>query len=292
MVATTFSSDTPNLVTDIVRRNGVAGNWVWWAFVLTGVSTVFFYAQAVAAIRRPHGSRVLRDPLLGKRGQRRARVPRRLPRPAVQLHDHGDGQPGRVQDRRHPLRPRALADAPRRRHPQRRVRRPLRPLGRARHRHDSVLHQDDGGDRGGVVRAESAAGRRPHRPHRQAVGHARARRTSTTWPCCPTSRTTGTWQSRCSSCPSPCSGGRCGIRARSRAAAATSRSACWRRNPRRTRSAPCSSSTSPTTCCGRGRGFSSRSARSSSIPSCRTSSARSRISIRACSGTTSRTRRC
>jgi solute:Na+ symporter, SSS family len=45
MVATTFSADTPNLVTDIVRRNGVAGNWVWWAFVLTGVSTVFFYAR-------------------------------------------------------------------------------------------------------------------------------------------------------------------------------------------------------------------------------------------------------
>ncbi|HEX2454168.1 MAG TPA: sodium:solute symporter family protein [Vicinamibacterales bacterium] len=45
MVATTFSSDTPNLVTDIVRRNGVAGNWVWWSFVLTGVLTVFFYAR-------------------------------------------------------------------------------------------------------------------------------------------------------------------------------------------------------------------------------------------------------
>ena len=45
MVATTFSSDTPNLVTDIVRRNGVAGNWVWWAFALTGVATVFFYAR-------------------------------------------------------------------------------------------------------------------------------------------------------------------------------------------------------------------------------------------------------
>src|SRR6185369_1644233 len=45
MVATTFSSDTPNLVTDIVRRTGVAGNWVWWAFVLTGISTVFFYAR-------------------------------------------------------------------------------------------------------------------------------------------------------------------------------------------------------------------------------------------------------
>src|SRR5436190_14590339 len=45
MVATTFSSDTPNLVTDIVRRNGVAGNWVWWAFLLTGMATVFFYAR-------------------------------------------------------------------------------------------------------------------------------------------------------------------------------------------------------------------------------------------------------
>ncbi len=45
MVATTFSSDTPNLVTDIVRRQGVAGNWCWWAFALTGISTVFFYAR-------------------------------------------------------------------------------------------------------------------------------------------------------------------------------------------------------------------------------------------------------
>ncbi|HRZ17345.1 MAG TPA: Na+:solute symporter, partial [Candidatus Hydrogenedentes bacterium] len=45
MVATTFSTDTPNLVTDIVRRNGVAGNWEWWAFLLTGLLTVFVYAQ-------------------------------------------------------------------------------------------------------------------------------------------------------------------------------------------------------------------------------------------------------
>jgi len=44
MVATTFSSDTPNLVTNFVRTEGVAGNWQWWAFVLTGVATVFFYA--------------------------------------------------------------------------------------------------------------------------------------------------------------------------------------------------------------------------------------------------------
>ena len=45
MVATTFSADTPNLVTDIVRQHGVAGNWVWWAFLLTGMMTVFFYAR-------------------------------------------------------------------------------------------------------------------------------------------------------------------------------------------------------------------------------------------------------
>jgi Na+/proline symporter len=45
MVATTFSTDTPNLVTDIVRQNGVAGNWAWWAFLLTGMLTVFVYAK-------------------------------------------------------------------------------------------------------------------------------------------------------------------------------------------------------------------------------------------------------
>ncbi|MEX2594172.1 MAG: sodium:solute symporter family protein [Anditalea sp.] len=45
MVATTFSADTPNLVTDIVRQNGVAGNWTWWAFLLTGMLTVFLYAK-------------------------------------------------------------------------------------------------------------------------------------------------------------------------------------------------------------------------------------------------------
>jgi Na+/proline symporter len=45
MVATTFSSDTPNLVANIVRTQGVAGNWQWWAFTLTGVSTVFFFAR-------------------------------------------------------------------------------------------------------------------------------------------------------------------------------------------------------------------------------------------------------
>jgi solute:Na+ symporter, SSS family len=45
MVATTFSTDTPNLVTNIVRQDGVAGNWVWWAFLITGMLTVFIYAR-------------------------------------------------------------------------------------------------------------------------------------------------------------------------------------------------------------------------------------------------------
>ncbi|MEL6730054.1 MAG: sodium:solute symporter family protein [Bacteroidota bacterium] len=45
MVATTFSTDTPNLVTDLVRQNGVSGNWVWWAFLITGMLTVFVYAR-------------------------------------------------------------------------------------------------------------------------------------------------------------------------------------------------------------------------------------------------------
>ncbi|MCB0547974.1 MAG: Na+:solute symporter [Phaeodactylibacter sp.] len=45
MVATTFSSDTPNLVTGFVREDGVAKNWSWWAFLLTGMLTVFVYAK-------------------------------------------------------------------------------------------------------------------------------------------------------------------------------------------------------------------------------------------------------
>ncbi len=45
MVATTFSTDTPNLVTDIVRNNGVSGNWIWFAFLITGMVTVFIYAK-------------------------------------------------------------------------------------------------------------------------------------------------------------------------------------------------------------------------------------------------------
>ena len=163
MVATTFSSDTPNLVTDIVRRQGVAGNWCWWAFVLTGVATVFFYARAVAAVRRDDRPGVLRDPLLGQGGQRGPRLPRRLPGLLLQLHHHGQREPRGLQDRQHPVRPGPLADAAVRRPAERRLRRPFRPVGRAGDRHDPVLHQDVGRDRRRLFRREAAAGRRPAR---------------------------------------------------------------------------------------------------------------------------------
>lgn len=45
MVATTFSADTPNLVTGLVREGGVARNWAWWSFLITGMVTVFIYAR-------------------------------------------------------------------------------------------------------------------------------------------------------------------------------------------------------------------------------------------------------
>lgn len=45
MVATTFSADTPNLVTGMVREGGVAKNWAWWAFLISGMVTIFVYAR-------------------------------------------------------------------------------------------------------------------------------------------------------------------------------------------------------------------------------------------------------
>ena len=62
MVATTFSSDTPNWVTEQVRKFGVAGNWQWWAFVLTGVATHFAVeGTAREAVDRGYRVVVLED---------------------------------------------------------------------------------------------------------------------------------------------------------------------------------------------------------------------------------------
>ncbi len=45
MVATTFAADTPLAVTGMVARGGIAGNWLWWSWVASGMMTVFFYAR-------------------------------------------------------------------------------------------------------------------------------------------------------------------------------------------------------------------------------------------------------
>ncbi len=45
MVATTFAADTPLAVTEMVSRNGVAGNWLWWSMLPSGMLTVFFFAR-------------------------------------------------------------------------------------------------------------------------------------------------------------------------------------------------------------------------------------------------------
>ena len=180
MVATTFSSDTPNLVTDIVRRNGVAGNWVWWAFVLTGVATVFFYARLWRRSGVMTDLEFYEIRYSGAAAQRRARVPRDLPgllfncmiMATVNLAACKIAGVLFGLARWQTLAFVGLLNVV--------VRGALGPLGRARHRHDPVLHQDDGGDRGRVLRAAGAAGRRPPRAHRQAVGDARARTASTT----------------------------------------------------------------------------------------------------------------
>ena len=138
MVATTFSTDTPNLVTNLVRENGVADNWLWWSFLLTGMMTVFFYAR----LWRRSG--VLTDlefyeiRYSGKPATFAARLPRRLPRALLQLRDHGDGESRRRQDRQRRARLADGAHAPRLRRDHDLLRVGVGAVGRAGHRLDPV----------------------------------------------------------------------------------------------------------------------------------------------------------
>ena len=130
MVATTFSSDTPNLVTDIVRRNGRRRQLGVVGVRAHRRGDGVLLRAAVAAVGRADRSRVLRDPLFRRARRAVVRGFRAVYLgPVLQLHDHGDGEPGRVQDRRRAVRPRALADAAGRRPAQRRLRRALRACG-------------------------------------------------------------------------------------------------------------------------------------------------------------------
>ena len=172
MVATTFSSDTPNLVTDIVRRNGVAGNWVWWAFVLTGVATVFFYAR----LWRRSGVLTDLEFYEIRYSGRAASVVRGFRAVYLGLFFNcmimavvnlaGCKIAGILfgLDRWQTL---AIVGAD-----EHRLCRARRAVGRARDRHGPVLHQDVGGDRGGLFRGQCAGSGRARRAHRPAVGDA------------------------------------------------------------------------------------------------------------------------
>jgi len=169
MVATTFSSDTPNLVANFVRTQGVAGNWQWWAFTLTGVATVFFYARlwrrsGVLTDLEFYELRYSGKAASAVRGFRAlylglffnciimATVNLAACKIAAVLfgfsrwENTAGGRPA-----------------------QRRVRRPFRPLGSAGHRYDSVLHQNGCRHRRRLFRSHPAAGGRHVGPGGQAL---------------------------------------------------------------------------------------------------------------------------
>jgi solute:Na+ symporter, SSS family len=95
MVATTFAADTPLAVTGMVANNGIAGNWLWWNFVMSGMMTVFFYARLW---RRAGVMTDIEFAELRYSGRLPAGLPRALPRHSHQLHHSGLGQPGDDQD--------------------------------------------------------------------------------------------------------------------------------------------------------------------------------------------------
>ncbi len=58
MVATTFAADTPLAVTELVAKNGVAGNWVWWNFAFGGITYRILFCEALEKSRYYDGSGV------------------------------------------------------------------------------------------------------------------------------------------------------------------------------------------------------------------------------------------
>ena len=160
LVATTFSTDTPNLVTNLVREGGVAANWAWWAFLLTGMTTVFFYARlwrrlGVLTDLEFYEMRYSGRPATLVRGFRAiylgllfncvimATVNLAAAKIANVLLGWPMGQ--------------TLAGL---RGAERRVCRDLGALGRDGHGHDPVRHRDDRVVCRGVLRVAAAAGRR------------------------------------------------------------------------------------------------------------------------------------
>jgi Na+/proline symporter len=92
MVATTFAADTPLAVTELVVKYGVAGNWLWWNMVMSGILTVFFYARLWRRAGVHHRRRADRAALRRQARGRAARVPRGLPRDPDQPDRDGVGE--------------------------------------------------------------------------------------------------------------------------------------------------------------------------------------------------------
>ena len=225
MVATTFSTDTPNLVTNLVREGGVADNWVWWAFLLTGMTTVFFYARlwrrsGVLTDLEFYELRYSGAPARWVRGFRAVYlglffnvvIMATVNLAAAKIANVLLGWPmGQT----------LLVCAV------------INVAFAATSGLWGVLVTDFiqfGIAMAGSVAAAYYALQQPEVGGLDGLD--RARSTRRRCGCCPTSAT-GRWRCRSSSSRSPCSGGRSGIRAPSRAAAATSRSACWRRRSER-----------------------------------------------------------
>ena len=97
MVATTFAADTPLVVTGLVSAHGVAGNWLWWNILMSGMLTVFFFARLWRRAQRHDRRRIRRGPLQRQAGGDAARLPRVVSRHPGQpdhprLGDAGDDQ--------------------------------------------------------------------------------------------------------------------------------------------------------------------------------------------------------
>ena len=183
MVATTFAADTPLVVTGMVARYGIAGNWLWWNMAASGMLTVFVYARLWrrAGVMTDVEFAELR--YSGTAGRVPARLPRALSRHPDQLHRHGLGQPGDAEDPAGDARPRrdrarswsllallivhgVLHDA-------------RRAVGRARHRPRAVRAEDGHGRRARLFRrarrrrARRARGRRSRALDAAAGGGSR-----------------------------------------------------------------------------------------------------------------------
>ena len=227
MVATTFSTDTPNLVTDVMRNGGVSLNWLWWAFLITGMLTVFFYAK----LWRRSGAltdinfyelRYSIAPAAFLRGSRaiylgvffNIMIMATVTLAAIKIAGVLLGLDPYVTVVLAALITMVYATH-------------CGPVGRGGDGLLSICPGDDRLVRRCLLRRLAAERRRLKRPDVQPS-------CTTSWRCSrifPMPRPC----SPCSSCRLPCSGGARGIRAPSPAVAATSRSACW---PPLTRSRP------------------------------------------------------